>query len=232
MRLSLNKETKNAGWIIFGKIFQMALSLFIGIFTARYLGPGNYGIINYVAAYTGFFSSFCTLGINSVIIKDFVDHPDEQGKTIGSAICARFISSFLSALSIVSIVAIVDKFDKTIVYVAVLSSLALLFQVFDTLNYWFQSKYNSKISSVAGVLAYIIVSAYKIILLILKKDIMWFAFATSLDYIVVALALLTAYRKYNGPKLEFSFQKAKSLLKKKLSLHIVGNDGGNLRANR
>ena len=31
-----------------------------------------------------FFTSLCTLGINSVIVKDFVNNPEDQGKTIGT----------------------------------------------------------------------------------------------------------------------------------------------------
>ena len=70
-----SKEAKNAGWIIAGKVLQMVLSFVVSIFTARYLGPSNYGIINYAGAYVTFFTSFCTLGLNSVIIKDFLENP-------------------------------------------------------------------------------------------------------------------------------------------------------------
>ena len=41
-----NKEIKNAGWIIGEQVFQMAVSLVVGVLTARYLGPGNYGALN------------------------------------------------------------------------------------------------------------------------------------------------------------------------------------------
>ena len=88
-----SKVTKNAGWLIGGRVYHMALAFVVGLLTARYLGPGNYGLINYAATYTAFFSSFCTLGINSVIVKNFVDHPEEEGETIGSAIILRAISS-------------------------------------------------------------------------------------------------------------------------------------------
>ena len=80
------KETKNAVWLISGKVAQMILSLFVGVISARYLGPSNYGLISYGSAMVSFFMSFCTLGINSIIVKDFFDYPEEQGKTLGSAI--------------------------------------------------------------------------------------------------------------------------------------------------
>lgn len=82
---------------------------FVGLLTARYLGPSNFGLINYAATYTSFFASFCTLGINSVIVKNFVDHPDEEGETVGSAIVLRTVSSVLSVLMMVCITLIADK---------------------------------------------------------------------------------------------------------------------------
>ena len=59
-RLFSNKEVKNASWIIAGRIAQMVISFFISIFTARYLGPSNFGLINYVSAYVTFFTSEST----------------------------------------------------------------------------------------------------------------------------------------------------------------------------
>ena len=208
-----NKEIKNAGWLIGGKVFQMIIALIVNLFTARYLGPGNYGVINYASAYLAFFTSLCTLGINSIIIKDFVDHPNEEGCAIGSTLVLRAISSTLSAITIVAIVSIVDMGEPITIIIAGLCSLALPFQIFDTFNYWFQSKYNSKVTSIVTLIAYVVTAIYKSLLLIFGKSVQWFAAATALDYLCVSLLLIIAYKKYKGPKLSFSFEKAKSLLK-------------------
>ena len=218
-RFLSNKEVKNASWIIAGRIAQMAISFFISILTARYLGPSNYGIINYVGAYVAFFSSLCNLGINSVIIKDFVDNPEDQGKAIGTSIVLRAFSSLLSSFMIVGIVSIVDKGKPITITASVLCSIALIFQIFDTINYWFQSKYQSKVTTIAGFIAYIATSIYKIILLIQQKSVLWFAFASSVDYIVVAICLFQAYKMHKGPKLEFSLAKGKCLLSQ--SYHYI-----------
>ena len=209
---STNKEIKNASWLIGGKIIQMILSLFVSLITARYLGPGNFGLINYGLAYVSFFMSICTLGINSVIIKDFVDQPEEEGTAIGTAIILRLISSICSAIMIIGLVAILDKNEPLTVIVTLLCTLSLPFHAFDTINYWFQSKYKSKVTSIATLIAYVIMSIYKIILLVLGKDVRWFAFSNAIDYICIAICLLIAYKKYKGPKLRFSKNKAKKLL--------------------
>ena len=143
-----SKVTKNAGWLIGGRVYHMALAFVVGLLTARYLGPGNYGLINYAATYTAFFSSFCTLGINSVIVKNFVDHPEEEGKTIGSAIILRAISSALSLVMMVCITLIVDRGETTTHWVVALCGVGVLFQVMDTLNYWFQCKLQSTYAAI------------------------------------------------------------------------------------
>lgn len=218
-RILRNKEVKNAGWLIVGKIIQMIINFLVSIFTARYLGPSNYGLINYAGAYVAFFTSLCTLGINSVIIKDFVDNPESQGETVGTTIGLRAISSFLSALLIILIISVVDRGEITTLIVAALCSTQLIFHVLDTINYWFQSRYESKVTAIATLIAFVVTAAYKVVLLVLHKDVTWFAFATSIDYILLGVLLLISYKRASGPKLSFSWIKGKLLISK--SYHYI-----------
>lgn len=211
-RIRKSKEATNASWLITGKVFQMILSFVISIFTARYLGPSNYGIINYASAYVAFFTSLCTLGINSIIVKDFLNNPEDQGVTIGTTLVLRAISSLLSSLMIISIVSIVDKGEPVTIAVSFMCSLSLFFQIFDTINYWFQSRYESKVTAIVTLIAYIVTSVYKIVLLILGMNVVWFAFATSIDHICLAILLLLTYKQHNGPVFKFSLKKGKELL--------------------
>lgn len=214
-----NKTAKNAGWIIGGKIAQMLVNLLVGLLTARYLGPSNYGLINYAAAYTAFFAAFCTLGINSVLVKEFIDYPGEEGKIIGTALGVRAISSFLSALVIVCIVSIADAGDRTTIAVVALSSIGMIFHVFEVINPWFQSRLQSKVTAVVSLIAYAATAVYKVVLLVLGKDVTWFAFATSVDYICVGLLLMVAYKKHNGGRLTFSAEYGRDILRR--SCHFI-----------
>ena len=172
-----------------GKIIHMVLSFVIGLITARYLGPSNYGLINYASAYVTFFTSICTLGINSIIVKNFIDKPNEEGRSLGTTIALRMISSILSIGVIVTIVRLVDGNEPITLTVVFLYSISLLFQSFD-----------------------IIASAYKVVLLMTGKSVEWFAVSNSVDHLIVAVILYLFYRKSNGPKLSFSFSKSKELL--------------------
>lgn len=209
-----NAVAKNAGWIMFGRIAQMLINLIVGILTARYLGPSNYGLINYASAYTAFFMAFCTLGINSILVKELIEHPDEEGEIIGSSLLLRAISSFLSAGIIVCMVGLVDADEPTTITVTILCSLGMVLQMFETFNYWFQSKLRSKITAIISLIAYIITAGYKVVLLALGKSVEWFAFANSLDYMLVGIMLYFAYKNNSGKKLAFSKSVSKRILSK------------------
>lgn len=213
------KESRNALWLIGGKVAQMVLSVFVGILSARYLGPSNSGLIGYGNAFTAFFMSLCTLGINSIIVKEFIDNPDEQGETIGTTLVLRLLSSLCSSVLVISASFLLDYGEWDTVIVVALCSLSLLFHVLDTIQYWFQAQYKSHVTAIALLVAYIATSAYKVLLLILGKSVFWFAVATSLDYLVLGVLLYIFYKCHHGPRFRFSWRKGRDLLSK--SYHYI-----------
>lgn len=221
-RFRNNLEVKNASWLIIGRIVQMLISFIVSIITTRYLGPQKFGVINYVTAYVTFFSSLCTLGINSIIIKDFINHPSDQGMSIGTTIFLRILAGISSTLMIVGIISVVDRGESETVLIGLLCSIALIFQSFDTINYWYQSKYRSKITAIATLIAYIATAIYRVVLIVLHCSIVWFAFATSIDYIFLAAVLLFYYKKNKGPSFKVSLAKGKSLLSQSYHYIISG----------
>lgn len=217
-----NRVIQNAGWLVFGKIAQMCINLFVGLLTARYLGPSNYGLINYGSAYTAFFLNLCTLGINSVLVKEFVDHSNEEGKIIGTTLCLKGVASVLSAISIVLISAFIDADEPVTRIVVALCSVGLVFNILDTFNYWFQARLQSKIIALASLVSFTVTAIYKVYIIVCDKSVVFFAFATSIDYICIGLILMYMYKKCKGGKLSFSFSYAKELLKSSTPFIIPG----------
>lgn len=212
-KLIRNKVAKNAGWLIGGQIAQMLVSFVVSVLSARYLGPGNYGLISYGTAYVTFFTSLCTLGINSVIVKEIINNREKEGQVLGTAIGLKAIASFLSVVTIISLVFIIDREDPVAITVVSICSLGLIINVADIFKYWYQSYLNSKIPAIVGLIGYMIISVYKVVLMATARNVLWFAFSTSLDYLFVGIALTCIYKKKNGQRLSFSWSYAKELLK-------------------
>ena len=139
---------KNTGWIILAQVYQILLSLVIGVISARYLGPSNYGTLNYAAAYISFFTTVCSLGLGGVAVKEMIDNRHNEGVILGTSIAMRFIAGVLSLAAVYIIVAVLNPGDKILLTVAFLQSLALLFNAFHIIDTWYQSYLRSKIPAI------------------------------------------------------------------------------------
>ena len=174
---------KNIGWLMSGRIINLFLQFFVSLATARYLGPSNLGTINYVAAYISFFSSISSLGLSVIVIKEIAADEHDSNEIIWTSIWMRFITAMLSEICIISLFLITNGNDPTIIKIAILESLSVIFSAFNSFDYYFQAKLLSKWSAVSGVLSYIGMSLYRIYLLVIGADIVWFALAYSVDII-------------------------------------------------
>lgn len=207
-----NRIVKNAGWMVGEKIIQMLISLVVSLLTARYLGPSNYGLINYATSFTAFFSAFCNLGLNSLMVKELVDRPEDEGLVLGTAIGMRAVSSILSAITIMAVVCVVDRNEPTTILVVALCTIGMVFHVLGTFGYWFQRHLKSKYTAIAAFIAYVVTAAYRVVLIVSGEDVAWFAMATSVDYICLAALLIYFYKKEGGQKLGFSWEYGKQML--------------------
>lgn len=198
---------------------QMLISLGVSLMTARYLGPEHFGLINYATTYVAFFYYIATLGIHSTLMKELVDEPEQQGITLGTTLLMQIISALISICVIIAAVSVIDREETTTVVVVGICSMSLVFWVFDSVRYWFQVRYRSKIPAMITLIGYIIVSLYRVVLLILKMDVRWFAAANALDYFVIAMLLLCAYRAEGGTALGVCWSRGLQILKR--SYHFI-----------
>ena len=220
-QLLSSKFSNNASWIIGAKVYQMAVNLVISMLTARFLGPANFGLINYAASYVALFTSLCTLGINNVIVNELINNRNIQGRLLGSSISMRLASSVLSLVTILALAWGLNPDEPLTRQVVLIYSTTLIFQCFDTLNYWYQSNLMSRVSSRIAIIGYTAGAVYKTVLLVLGKDVRWFAFSHALECAFVAVLLVVFYSREMGRSqpLRWSPQEGRVLLKK--SYHFI-----------
>ena len=218
-KLKGNRFFSNIIWDMGGKVFQMILTLVVGMLTARYLGPSNYGVIGETASYVSFFSVICQLGFNSTAVKEIMDNKEREGEILGTAIFFRVCTSLISTIAITCLLYVLKDGDRVIVWVAFLQSLSLIFQSFEMIHYWYQSRLETHVSVKIQSFAYIIMAVYKVALLALGQSVEWFAFSTALEMAVVAAALVFIYGRGEGKKLTISIRAGIELLKS--SYHFI-----------
>lgn len=202
----------NAKWIIICKAAQSILQMLIGMISVRYLGPSNYGLINYAASIVAFALPLMKLGFDSTLVREFINDPEKEGEIIGTSIGLNLLSGLACVVGVFSFVSIANHGDFTVIVVCVLYSTSLIFSALEMIQYWFQYKLLSKYTSVIMLISYVVVSAYKIFLLATSKSVYWFALVNSLDYGIIGVSLIIIYIKNGSHKLSFSFARARQML--------------------
>lgn len=214
-----NKFFQNTSWMVFAQIYQMVISLFIGVISARYLGPSNYGTINYAASYISFFTIFCALGLEGIVVREIISKREQEGIILGSGIIMRLIAGVLSMVAVCIIVYFLNPDDHILLVVTFLQSIILPFNAFNLIDMWYQSNLNSKVSTIIRCISYTVMSLYKVFLLITGKSVEWFAFSTSLDSLLIALMFMLMYKRNGTRKLKFDYNTSKELLLQ--SYHLI-----------
>ena len=64
--------------------------------------------INYTASYVSFFSVLSGFGLDDYIMKEMIDHKDDQGTVLGSGILLRLLSSVISLVALYGLLMIVE----------------------------------------------------------------------------------------------------------------------------
>lgn len=209
-----NKVVTNAAWIIVCRVLQAVLNLVISMMTARYFGPSNYGLINYAASVVAFFVPVMQLGLRSTLVQEYIQNKEKEGTVLGTSTVMMVISALLCMLGVTSFAMLANNNEKETIIVCVLYSVVLLFQAFEMIQYWFQARLLSKYTSVVSLCAYVLISLYKIYLLVSHKSVYWFAVSNALDYLLISIGLFVIYKKIGTSRISFSLKLAKDMLHK------------------
>lgn len=212
-RLLKIRAAKNAMWIVAGKVAQAVIGMVLSMLTARYMGPQNYGLINYAASMTMFLTPVAQLGLTSTLVHELIREPDKEGEILGSAILMSLVSGVLCIVGIGIFVCIATPDEPATFRVCGLYSLLLLAQGAELIQYWFQAKLLSKYTAALTLAAYTLISVYQIALLVLHKSVSWYAVAKAVEHFIIAVGLIAAYRRLGGKRLAASGRRMMQLFR-------------------
>ena len=216
------KIITNATWIIGCRIAQAIASFLVSIFTARFLGPSNYGLINYAASVISFVIPIAQLGLGNIQVQELIDHSDEEGSIVGTSLLLSIVSSIACIIGVTVFTFLVNAGEEETIIVVSLYSIILFFQGADLMHYWFQAHYISKYASLTSFVAFIIVSGYRVLLLVTGASIYWFAISNAFDSLLILIALLYIYHRLGGQKIRFSSNVATRMIHKS-KYYIIAN---------
>ncbi|MDN3587321.1 flippase [Pedobacter aquatilis] len=212
---AFNKYLKNTGWLMFGKI----LSLVVGLFIARYLGPDLFGDLNFGLSLVAILAAVGALGLDTFIIREIIKEPGKRDEILGTSLWLRLVTNAAAIPLAMAIYYISHKISSNpgepLTLIVGLLALASFFKSFNVIDAYFQSQVQSKYVVQVQNICLIISAAVKIILIYLGLPLIYIVLALVFDGLILALGLIIIYQK-RGLQISqwnFSSSRAKSLLK-------------------
>ena len=178
---------------MFGEqVLRIIAGLFVGIYVARYLGPEQFGVYSYALAFVALFGAIAKLGLDSIVVRDLVNHPQEREVYLGTAFWLKLIGAILTMGLLAIAVQFTGNDATTKLYIFIIAS-GMIFQSFDVVDFYFQSKVLAKYVSIAKLIQLALSSVLKLYFIYIQADLFWFVLVSLVDQISLAFSLLFAY---------------------------------------
>ncbi len=221
---TLQKATRNFGWLLFDRVFRMGASVIVSVWVARYLGPSQYGTISYATAFATLFGTVALLNIDTILVRELVASPARTDALLGSAFFLKLSSAVLVLPIVTASASYLHVENRDLLYLVFLSGLGFVVQSTKVFGSYFESQVQSKVTVYAGTVALFFAACLRVALILLKAPLVAFGCAALFETLIASTLTILAYRRARPSARWFRFDRkiAHALLRDGWPLVISG----------
>lgn len=187
---------RNLGWLVAEKGARLVLNVGVGFWVARYLGPAQFGALNFSIAVVGIVALLAELGLEAVVRRELVRAPEDGGRvlatTAGLRLAGGAVAAGLLAAGVMASGAPVA--DRTLLLV---TGLTLFQPALTVTDLWFQARLQAEFSVLAQLGALTAGAAVRVALIAAHGPLVGFAWALVVE-MAVAGALFAVLARREG----------------------------------
>ena len=191
----------NSAWFMGDRVIRMGVGLLVGVWLARYLGPSLYGEFNYAFAFAMMFAPVAMLGLDDIGIRELIKDPSNRDEILGTIFSLMLLGGLAVFLLATAIIFLVRPDDTLTHWLVAIMTVGTIFQAFIAVEFWFESQLQWKYTVFSKHTAFLIISAIKIVLILVKAPLVAFAWAGLAEIILGSAGLVLVYQA-NGYRLK------------------------------
>jgi O-antigen/teichoic acid export membrane protein len=190
---TLREALPNAGWLAGDRLVRMALSVLVGAWVARYLGPSDYGTLSFALAWIALFMPLAALAHDRIVVRELVERPQHAPETMGSTALLRLMGGLAGCVAAIVGVALLRSGDRlSLVLVAIAAG--SMVQPFAVIELWYQSRVQAREAARALIAAAVLSAALKVYLILAHAPLTAFAWAFLAEGLVTGVLLAAVYQ--------------------------------------
>jgi polysaccharide transporter, PST family len=215
----------NSFWLVLEKLIRWIVSLTVGVWIARHLGPHDFGLFNSALAWVALFAGAAGFGIEAIVVRELVRRPNERLALLTTAIYLRCIGGIFAATTAVLTAALWPAASPPVVPTAI-AALITLFSLSEALDLWFQAHLQAKTATLARTVAFAVTTASRITLILQNASVEAFLWLAAGEAILISGILgVIVLRHTSGMERKFSYHIAQELIKESWP-NIISNLAG------
>ncbi|MCB0795964.1 MAG: flippase, partial [Flavobacteriales bacterium] len=188
------KYFKNTSWLFSERVLRLLISLVVGVYVARYLGESLLGKLSYATGFIGLFFSLTGMGVDAILSRDLVKHPERRDLLLGSAAVIKLFGSLIFLVIVVGATFIKDMEPLTASLIVIIA-LAELFRPFGVIEFQFMAEVQAR-KAVHVQLGQLIVSAIvKVVLVLIEAPLIYFAWVYVLESFLLSVGYVWLYER-------------------------------------
>jgi O-antigen/teichoic acid export membrane protein len=210
----LQRYSVNTIWLLFEKSLRIFSAFFVGVWVARYLGPEQFGALNYIVSFVALFAAFSSLGLDVILVRELVKNEKNSAVLLGTTFILKFAGAIL-AISLIFISSYFTSNDQNINVMILIVATTIIFSSFNVIDLYFQAKVKSKYVVYANIVVLTCSSIIKILLILSNASLYAFIWVLLFDSVFYAIGYVYVYfhNKLSIKEWKFESKVALSLFK-------------------
>ncbi|EKE28282.1 MAG: putative polysaccharide biosynthesis protein [uncultured bacterium (gcode 4)] len=190
------KVLHNMNWLFFDVVLRVWISFFVWTWLARYFWPLNFWIYNYALAFVWIFWFIANLWLDGITIKELVDKHEKKDEILGSVFFLKLIWSII-AIIIINLLSYFLFYKSQIQTLTIfIISLWFVFQTFNVINLYFQSKVEWKYNVIASWSWFLVSNILKLVIIFNWLGVVYLSAIYLIDFIIWSWVWIYIYYKY------------------------------------
>lgn len=226
-REGFKKYFANTGWLFAARMVSFFTSFLTVAIVARYLGPENLGKLDYAQSFVAIISVFASLGIDQILYRDLVAHPEKESELLGTAIFSKMFFGTIAFLLSVGISIVIGNSNILTLLIAICASTFIISPV-GTVSTFFNAQVKSKYSSHIVIFLSLFLPAIKLLIVFFKQGIIFFAVILIIEALITSAWSLYIYiARFKGSPGSWRFHASifKQLMRDSWPLLLAGLSG-------
>ncbi len=221
-RAGVRSSLSNIGWLGSDRMVRMLGAVLVSTLVARYLGPNQFGLLNYGLAIYGLFNTLSNLGLDSLVIREVALDAREEPHVLGTAFVLKAVGSVATTAGAILAARLLEPHDTILLIIVALMSIASISQALDVIDYFFQARVQSRYVAIPRMIVFVIASIARAAAVLLKMKLLAFAWIAALEVLATEIGLGITYLYVRRPQLRWQWHvgRAKELFAESWPLMI------------